>query len=78
MFSLDEDEDKPLQGKFWANGGILRESGQTLEQGPRQAVKTPSLEMFTAQLNVEPSTAWLKFGVGSGLELCPPPRHTPL
>lgn len=35
-------------------------------------MKTPSLEMFTAQLNVEPSTTWLKFDVGSDLELCPP------
>lgn len=37
-----------------------------------QAVKTLSLEMFTAQLNVEPSTTWLKFGVGSDFELWPP------
>lgn len=36
-----------------------------------QAVKTLSLEMFTAQLNVEPSTTWLKFAVGSDLGLWP-------
>lgn len=69
VFSLDEDEDKPQQDKFWADGETHRES-EALEQEP--SVKTPSLEMFTAQLNVEPSTTWLKFGVGSDWELWPP------
>lgn len=32
-------------------------------------MKAPSLEMFTAQLSAEPSTTWLKFGVGSDLDL---------
>lgn len=42
-----------------------------LEQGPRQAVKTPSLEMFTAQLDIGPSATWPKFDVGLDLEIGP-------
>lgn len=67
MFSLDEDEDRLQQEKFWAGTGSHSGSGQKL--GLTQAVKTPSLEMFATQLDIQPSAAWSKLGAGPDFEL---------